>query len=394
MAKIDLLRSKQTALAEGSREAREYVIAVSQPNGDAISETFIRSDISEFRRYADVHNLTCGWLPRFANGAPLLPWYAAAWDRVAVRLLGGSRNQEPLRRAVRKYLVKHRVQLVLACFGPAGVAMSTVCRQVGVPLVVHFYGADATSRTVLEQYRSGYESMFRDARGVIAISKHQMAVLRSLGCPADKIHYGVCGAAPLFTENRSRFDEKLFLAVGRLTPKKAPHKTIQAFAAVNRIMPESQLFVVGEGELESECRASIQRFGLQNSVRLLGALPHKKVAALMQDAYCFVQHSVTAANGDTEGTPIAVIEASMAGIPVVATRHAGIPDVVLDGETGFLVEENDVSSMAERMLRLATDPALAVRLGQRGFEHVHANFALEETAARKWLILKECILKQ
>jgi glycosyltransferase involved in cell wall biosynthesis len=96
----------------------------------------------------------------------------------------------------------------------------------------------------------------------------------------------------------------------------------------------------------------------------------------MQRARAFVQHSVTAPDGDSEGTPVAIIEAQMSGLPVVSTRHAGIPDVVIDGETGFLVNEGDVAGMGRMMARLASQPALAARLGESARRRALAGYTL------------------
>ena len=92
-----------------------------------------------------------------------------------------------------------------------------------------------------------------------------------------------------------------------------------------------------------------------------------------------------------DGTPVAVLEASATGLPVVATRHAGIPDVVLDGETGLLVDEGDVEGMAAQMIRLADDPELAARLGRAGRQRVCAEFSMEKSIAGLWSIIEGAI---
>jgi glycosyltransferase involved in cell wall biosynthesis len=95
----------------------------------------------------------------------------------------------------------------------------------------------------------------------------------------------------------------------------------------------------------------------------------------MRGAQAFVQHSVVAPDGDSEGTPVSVIEAGACGLPVVATRHGGIPDVVIDGETGLLVDEGDVAGMAERMQRLLKEPHTAGLLGKRAREHIQSHYS-------------------
>ena len=92
----------------------------------------------------------------------------------------------------------------------------------------------------------------------------------------------------------------------------------------------------------------------------------------------FVQHSITAENGDSEGTPLSVLEAGAAGLPVISTNHAGIPDIVINGKTGFLSEEHDIHEMGDNMLRLLKDKNLARSLGKCGKENISKNFTLKK----------------
>ena len=126
-------------------------------------------------------------------------------------------------------------------------------------------------------------------------------------------------------------------------------------------------------------------------MELLGRCPHSEVGALMQQARAFVQHSVRALSGDSEGTPVAVIEAGASGLPVVATRHAGIPDVIIEGETGFLVDEGDVAGMAAYMIQLARGPALAAGMGQAGRKRIEEHFSMEKSIGNLWKIIESVI---
>ena len=156
------------------------------------------------------------------------------------------------------------------------------------------------------------------------------------------------------------------LALGRLVEKKAPHLTIRAFALAAKDHPQAHLDIVGDGPLRGAVEAAAAEAGLGDRVTLHGALPHEACRALMRRAQIFAQHSVTAANGDTEGAPVAVAEAMATALPVVATRHSGIPEQVLDGETGILVAEGDVAGMGAAIARLLADPGLAARMGAAG----------------------------
>ncbi len=142
-------------------------------------------------------------------------------------------------------------------------------------------------------------------------------------------------------------------------------------------MQAAELWMIGEGPLLPLARRYVYRHGLQQQVRFEGAASQSVVAERMREVRAFVQHSQVAPDGDSEGSPVAVMEAQLSGLPVIATRHAGIPEVVLDGTTGLLVEEGDVEGMADAMARLLRDPGLAQSLGEAGLARVQSQFTVQ-----------------
>ena len=122
----------------------------------------------------------------------------------------------------------------------------------------------------------------------------------------------------------------------------------------------------------------------------MGSQPHHVVAEEMRRARLFAQHSVEAASGAMEGTPVAILEAGASGLPVVATYHGGIPDVVISNQTGLLVKERDVAGMAGQMLRLLRDPMLAAELGQAASVRVQKEFSSTRRIDALWTIIKNC----
>jgi glycosyltransferase involved in cell wall biosynthesis len=207
--------------------------------------------------------------------------------------------------------------------------------------------------------------------------------LLELGCPREKLVYNPCGvdlrqfgaAAPAGSPPR-------FLAVGRLVEKKGPHLTLAAFAHALRKRPEIRLRLIGEGALLPVCRDLVQVLDIGHAVEFLGGQPHDTVALEMQRSRAFVQHSITAADGDREGTPVAILEAGVAGLPVISTRHGGIPDVVIHGQTGLLSDERDIEGMAAHMVSLATDAARAAELGREAASHVRRHYTMDQSISR------------
>jgi glycosyltransferase involved in cell wall biosynthesis len=172
--------------------------------------------------------------------------------------------------------------------------------------------------------------------------------------------------AELFDGGEPAAAPPCFLAVGRFVAKKGPLITLEAFAIAARTRPALQLVMVGEGPLLDCARRRAVELGVSERVQFTGVELPPQIAERLRHSRGFVQHSLTGPDGDQEGSPVAVMEAQLSGVPVVATRHAGIPEVVLDGHTGLLVDEGDGAAMAVAIGRLADDPALAARLGAAG----------------------------
>jgi glycosyltransferase involved in cell wall biosynthesis len=216
--------------------------------------------------------------------------------------------------------------------------------------------------------------------------------LIELGAPPAKVKYNPYGVdCERFEGAAPANSPPLFLAVGRFTEKKAPKLTISAFAATLREYPAARLRMIGDGPLLQESIEFASQLGVSDAIAFLGAQSHEVVEAEMKSARCFVQHSVVAPSGDCEGTPVSILEAGASGLPVISTRHAGIPDVVVEGRTGFLVDERDVVGMAAHMIHLAQDSELAGQLGAAARNHIVDNFSRAKRINQLWEIIKSCI---
>jgi glycosyltransferase involved in cell wall biosynthesis len=214
------------------------------------------------------------------------------------------------------------------------------------------------------------------------------ARLIALGAPDHKVHFNPCGVdCSQFADADPAAADAAFLAVGRFTPKKAPQVTLEAFASVWRHVPAATLRMIGDGPLLEECQQRAVALGIGGAVTFLGVQPQAVVRHEMRRARCFVQHSVEAESGDSEGTPVAIMEASASGLPVVSTRHGGIPDVVVEGETGLLVDERDVNGMAKHMLYLAENPHFAGKLGRAARSRIEDAFSMERSIRELWHII-------
>ena len=285
------------------------------------------------------------------------------------------------RQRVVSFLRRHNVRVLLAEFLPVGVLFPHACEEAGVALYVHAHGVDASKLVRKRRWVRHYKALFPRCAGIIVPSRFLADKLALIGCPAEKLHVSPNGIDPTRFRPTARLPFRV-IAVGRLVEKKAPHLTIRAFAEVARRFPEARLDMIGDGPLMDRCRALVEEHGLATRVRLHGAQPSNVVARFMAEASLFVQHSVVAPNGDTEGMPVSIIEAMASALPVLSTRHSGIPEVVLEGETGLLVDEHDVSGMAEVMVTLLGDTNRARAMGEAGRRRILANFTHDHARDR------------
>lgn len=275
-------------------------------------------------------------------------------------------------------LRQDRVDLVFVQYGTLGSDLTESCRNVGIPLIVHFHGFDATIKETLKQYRTRYLRMFDYAYRIISVSHVMTSRLVAMGCPVEKIRYNPCAPRGMFCEIEPKYAKRQLIGVGRFVEKKAPHQTIRAFRKVLDNEPDVKLILAGNGPLMESCQCLVKELGMENNVELPGVISPEQLRDYLTESMVFVQHSVTAPDGDMEGTPVAVLEASGAGLPVVSTRHAGIPDIIIEGETGYLVDENDVEEMAKYILLLINDMDLIRKLGESGKENVINNFSFDK----------------
>jgi len=299
-----------------------------------------------------------------------------AWRRVARMTLGERAPAWPgwVQRNWRHYLQERRPAVVLAQFGPNGMRCLDGCQAEGIPLVVHFHGYDASSLIRSRAYGKRLGDLFEYAAAVVVVSQVMRETLLGLGCPAEKLSVIPCGVPVAdFPVSESQANQPCrFLAAGRFVPKKSPLLVLKSFERCAGSCPGVRLTMIGEGPLLAAARRWVKRSDLGDRIELLGNQPNAVVRQHMADSGCFVQHSMTAPDGDTEGWPVATAEAASSGLPVIATRHAGIPEQVIDGETGYLVEEGDWQAMGDRMIELAQDPERRKTMGLAGRWHIEA----------------------
>lgn len=352
-------------------------LAIVSPSNNAYSETFIQAH-KEFIK-AEKFNYYGGRIPTHLEGKGLLlgSTLLKRVFNIASNRIFNKGNITLVEEAFYTSLKKNKIDVVLAEYGLTGAAITPICKKLKIPLLVFFHGYDAYSKPILEQYSEKYNRMFNYARTIFVVSKDMYRRLREFGCPEDKLVLNVYGPNEIFFKVHSEQTKKNIVAVGRFVDKKAPYFTILAFRRVLEQHPDAHLFLAGEGALLNTCQNIVKYFNLSHNIHFIGIISPDQFRNYLSNSSVFVQHSITAANGDSEGTPVAILEAQAAGIPVVSTKHAGISDVVLEGKTGYLVEEGDADGMAEMISRLLSDLPRAKEMGDEAKSHIQKNFTLK-----------------
>lgn len=354
-------------------------IAIFSRMQNATTETFIKAH--KERLHGNIFYLFGGDFPRYAENEGFLIKPLGLKKQVARRLkekLGGTNSDYTPNEALTGYLYRNKIDVVLAEYGLTGAETTPVLKKAGVPLIVHFHGFDASNKAVLAAYTEKYNAMFAYASKIIAVSQVMKKMLIDIGAPEHKIVYNPYGPNEMFYNLQPDYSVNHFVSIGRFVDKKAPYFTLEAFRQLLARHPEARLTMAGEGELLDTCKNLAEYWNIAHAVAFPGAVAHQQVADLFQQSFCFLQHSITARSGDMEGTPVGILEAGAAALPVVSTRHAGIPDVVIENKTGLLVDEKDVAAMANAMTVMYENRKKTAEIGQAARKHIQNNFSIEK----------------
>jgi colanic acid/amylovoran biosynthesis glycosyltransferase len=358
-------------------EKHNYNLAIVSPTKDALSETFIKAHVDHL--HGNIFHYYNGFLPKaFVGHGSLLPH--SFISRIGEKL-GRSLRRTRLsvqENAFLKSLRKNKIEVVLAEYGQTGAAIAPICKLLNIPLIVHFHGYDAHNKDVIAKYGKAYHEMFAYARAVIAVSNTMKKSLMDLGCPAEKLVLNPYGPIDDFFQLNPDYQSNNFLAVGRFVDKKAPYAIIMAFKNVLEKFGEARLIMVGKGSLLNSTQNLAKILGIDNAINFKGAQNHEQVKRLMEGSFCFVQHSITADSGDMEGSPVGILEAAAAGLPVISTKHAGIEETVLQNISGYLVSELDVVMMSSYMIELFMDRIIAKKFGDNARKHIKSKFSIQK----------------
>jgi len=270
-------------------------------------------------------------------------------------------------------------------FGPVGLGTLPVARVLSVPLITTFHGYDA-GKWPREHGADAYPPLFAEGAAFAAVSEFIADQLRALGCPEEKIVVLPISSSIAdigFRERQGRQRGPIrILTIARLSEKKGLAYSIRAAAALRDRGCSLSYQIAGDGPLRQDLERLVHELELEDTVHLLGWQDRPAILQLLYEADLFVLSSVTASDGDHEGMPVVLREAQAAGLPTVTTEHAGNPEAIIDGESGFVVPERDVEALADRLAYLIDNPHLWPEFGRRGREFVEENFDMRKLNRR------------
>jgi len=271
-------------------------------------------------------------------------------------------------------LEKCGAKIVHAHFGHNGAFALPFAKRQHLPLVVSLHGHDVTVLGSSERFHPAWwrytlrlSALFDYAAVFLATSNELKELIIAAGCPPGKVRIHRLGidldhfaprAPPAGGDSAP-----LVVMVGRFVEKKGHEYGLRAFAKARQSGLKARMVIAGDGPLRGRYERLIAELGLGGSVELPGVLPHEKIRALLAAAAVVLTPSVVARTGDREGGLMIAKEASACAIPVVGTHHGGIPEIIDDGVTGYLVAERDAEALGDRLCAILRNPALGNRLG-------------------------------
>ncbi len=273
--------------------------------------------------------------------------------------------------------------LIHAHFGKPAAYALPLARAMGLPLAVTYHGGDATKtaytrNSALRIYNRRRADLWREAALILPVSEFIKGELTAAGCPPEKMVVNYNGA------DASRFvpgeKQKLILFAGRWVEKKGVDTLVSALIGVREKLGGWRVRLVGDGPLKPELAARLKAAGMD--VELPGWVSPEDMPKHFAEAMIVCVPSRRAATGDAEGLPTVCIEAMLSGCAIAATRHAGIPECVRDGETGLLVAESDHAALGEQLVRMTGDVQATLAMGAAGRALALKDFNLERQSAR------------
>ncbi len=296
---------------------------------------------------------------------------SAAW-KLVFQFLAGARLAHTLKTEGARHLHVHFADV------PAQIGMYAA-HLAEVPFSITAHANDIFRNGLLLDRK-----VARAAR-TLTISEHNRSVLARMGMPPEKLALVRCAVDDIAAAPARPFEHRAIYRIGtlgRLVEKKGMDVLLRALARLPTDRYGVELVIGGDGPLRGDLETLARTLGIADRVRFVGAIAHREVAGWMRDLDVFVLACKRDRHGDMDGIPVVLMEAMAQYVPVVSTRLSGIPELVIDEETGLLARPDDPAELAEQLGRLLDEPRLRQQLAERAVAHVRREFSRETNLMR------------
>jgi len=258
--------------------------------------------------------------------------------------------------------------------------------------ITALHGSDM-SAYIKKHGKNTYNSLFNKGDLFLPVSNRWKEKLIKMGCEERKIivHRMGINTDEFYFSPRKRNKNFKLLTVGRFVEKKGIEYGIRAVVKILKRYPHVLYNIAGDGPLRTNLEKLVKKQEACSNIKFLGWQTHTKIKKLIQEANIMITPSVTSSRGDEEGIPVVLMEALATGLPVIASKHSGIPELVKDGKSGFLVPERDIDALTEKLEYLIEHPELWKKMGLAGRKHVEEKYNINKLNDRLEKIYKELI---
>lgn len=275
------------------------------------------------------------------------------------------------------------INLIHSHFGMFGASTIKLKNFLNIPQVTTFYGHDVT---MLPKKIPGiYDILARESDLNLALSSDMKNDLLNLGFNNVKVWRLGVDTAFFHPSNKKSSDLFKVITVARFSEKKGIEYSIKAFSNFLDYNMNAEYLILGYGKLKETYEKLIKKLGIEDKVKLINNLeqedPRKFVREQLQKSDVFLLPSITSDNGDKEGTPVVLMEAQACGLPCISSKHAGIPEVVLDGKTGFLAEEKNSKEITQFLIKLFDNKQLRMKFSKESRNHILDNYNCDKQAS-------------
>ena len=293
-----------------------------------------------------------------------------------------------------KVLKENQVLLLHSHFGNRGFFDLALKQKLKIPQVTTFYGHDVSMLPQEERWRKRFEVLFTQCDLILAEGNYMKKSLLELGCPDSKVgvqHLGIdLEKIPFIPRKLTDHQKVKIMIAGTFREKKGITYALEAFAKLTSKYKNIEVTLIGDAgrsqrevNYKKEILNTINTRNIAGKVNYLGFLPYPDFIEEAKNNHIFLSPSIHPSDGETEGgAPVALIEMSAYGMPIISTFHCDIPEVVIDGKSGFLVPEKDINGLAERLEYLLNHPELWESMGRAGRKHIEEEFNIIKQVAK------------